>query len=118
MVRVFVPAGEMDRVHAGDEVALAPMVHFKIPRLTLAPMDGEPVPLPSGIIARQAYVGIVLPTFYSARMTLTTPNDDLPLGTAGPAVVFGERRSLIGRAGSVASYAKARREVWSQEMAS
>jgi putative peptide zinc metalloprotease protein len=101
MVRVFVPAGEMDRVHAGDEVALAPTVHFTIPRLTLAPMDGAPVPLPSGIIASQAYVGIVLPTFYSARMTLPAKDDDLPLGTAGSAIVFGKRRSLIGRASSV-----------------
>ena len=101
MVRVFVPAGEMDRVHPGDEVALAPTVHFTIPRLTLAPMDGAPVPLPSGIIASQAYVGIVLPTFYSARMTLPAKDDDLPLGTAGSAIVFGKRRSLIGRASSV-----------------
>jgi putative peptide zinc metalloprotease protein len=101
MVRVFVPAGEMDRVHAGDEVALAPVVHFAIPRLTLAPMDGEPAPLPSGIIARQAYIGIVLPTFYSARMMLPAANDDLPLGTTGAAIVFGKRRSLFGRASSV-----------------
>jgi len=101
MIRVFVPAGEMDRVHAGDEVALAPLVHFTIPRFTLTPMDGEPVPLPPGIIARQAYAGIVLPTFYSARMTLAAANGDLPLGTAGPAVIFGERRSLFGRANSV-----------------
>jgi biotin carboxyl carrier protein len=101
MVRVFVPVGEMDRVHAGDEVALAPLIHFTIPRLTLAPMDGEPVPLPRGIIASQAYAGIVLPTFYSARMSLATAKVDLPLGAAGPAIVFGERRSLFGRAGSV-----------------
>ncbi|MGA2850069.1 MAG: HlyD family efflux transporter periplasmic adaptor subunit [Terracidiphilus sp.] len=101
MVRVFVPVGEMDRVHAGDEVALAPLIHFTIPRLTLAPMDGEPVPLPRGIIASQAYAGIVLPTFYSARMSLATAKIDLPLGAAGPAIVFGERRSLLGRAGSV-----------------
>jgi len=101
MVRVFVPAGEMDRIHAGDEVALEPTVHFTIPRLTLAPIDGEAVPLPPGIIARQAYIGIVLPTFYSARMALPAANNDLPLGTAGSVVIFGERRSLFWRASSV-----------------
>jgi biotin carboxyl carrier protein len=101
MVRVFIPTGEMDRVHAGDEVALAPLVHFSIPRLTLAPMDGEPVPLPGGLIAHQAYAGIVLPTFYAARMNLPARFGDLPLGAAGRAVVFGERRSLLGRASSV-----------------
>jgi hypothetical protein len=91
----------MDRVRAGDQVALAPLVHFSIPRLTLAPMDGEPVALPPGIIAHQTYAGIVLPTFYSARMTLPAENSDLPLGAAGSAVVFGQRRSLFGRASSV-----------------
>jgi hypothetical protein len=101
MIRVFIPVGEMDRIHMGDEVALAPLVHFSIPRLTLAPMDGEPVPLPGGIIARQSYAGIVLPTFYSARMTLPPEDGDLPLGAAGRAVVFGERRSLFGRASLV-----------------
>ena len=101
MVRVFIPVGEMDRVHVGDEVALAPLVHFSIPRLTLAPMDGEPVPLPGGLIAHQEYAGIVLPTFYSARMNLPAGFGDLPLGAAGRAVIFGERRSLLGRASSV-----------------
>jgi hypothetical protein len=34
-------------------------------------------------------------------MTLPNADADLPLGAAGPAVIFGERRSLFGRASSV-----------------
>ena len=64
--------------------------------MTLAPLEGEAVNLPPGLIAKQEYKGIELPAFYSTRMQLP-PADNLPLGAAGTARIFGTRRSLFGR---------------------
>ncbi len=64
--------------------------------MTLAPLEGEAVNLPPGLVARQDYKGIELPAFYSTRMQLPA-SDNLPFGTTGTARIFGVRRSLFGR---------------------
>jgi hypothetical protein len=65
--------------------------------MKLPPMQGEAVDLPPGLIPKQDYKGVVMPTFYSARMTLPAMAGDLPLGLSGQARIFGERRSLFQR---------------------
>jgi putative peptide zinc metalloprotease protein len=96
MVRIFVPVSALERVAAAAEVAIIPPGHFSPFRMKLAPLEGEAVSLPQGLVAKQDYKGIELPAFYSARMQLP-PADNLPLGTAGTARIFGARRSLFGR---------------------
>ncbi len=96
MVRIFVPVSALDRVPTGAEVAIIPPGHFSPIRMTLPPLEGEAVNLPPGLVAKQDYKGIELPAFYSTRMQLP-PADNLPLGTAGTARIFGARRSLFGR---------------------
>jgi putative peptide zinc metalloprotease protein len=96
MVRIFVPVSALDRIPAGAEVAFIPPGRFSPIRMTLAPLEGEAVNLPSGLVARQEYKGIELPTFYSTRIQLPSA-DNLALGTAGTARIFGVRRSLFGR---------------------
>jgi hypothetical protein len=71
---------------------------FSILRMKLAPLGGEPVNLPAGLIARQDYKGIELPVFYSTRMQLPPSADNLPIGISGQARIFGQRRSLARRA--------------------
>jgi putative peptide zinc metalloprotease protein len=96
-VSVFVPATALDRISPGAEVALAPPGRFSVIRMTLLPMQGEAAKLPPGLITKQDYKGVVLPTFYSARMTLPASAGDLPLGLSGHARIFGERRSIFQR---------------------
>jgi putative peptide zinc metalloprotease protein len=96
MVRIFVPVSALDRIPTDAEVALIPPGHFSPIRMKLEPLNGEAVNLPPGLVAKQDYKGIELPAFYSTRMQLP-PADNLPLGTAGTARIFGARRSLVGR---------------------
>jgi biotin carboxyl carrier protein len=97
LVRVFVPVSALDRIPAHAEVALALPGHFSTVHLQLTPMEGDAVPLPSGLVPTQDYKGIVLPTFYCARIPLPASQDDLALGVAGKAKIFGRRRSLFQR---------------------
>lgn len=103
MVRIYLPAGELDRVRTGDEVALAPPGEFAVVRLRLTPLDGETATLPPGLLRKQKYQGIALPTFYTARLMLPSGTAGLELGTAGLATVFGKRRSLAARLAEVAA---------------
>jgi len=96
-VRVFVPASALDRIPPDAEVALAPPGRFSVVRMKLPPMAGDAVDLPPGLVAKQDYKGVVLPTFYFARLALPVSAGDLPLGLSGHARVFGERRSLFQR---------------------
>jgi putative peptide zinc metalloprotease protein len=96
-VRIFIPATALDRIPAEAEVAIAPPGSFSVIRMKLPPMQGEAVDLPPGLITKQDYKGVVLPTFYSARITLPAPARDLPLGLSGHARIFGERRSVAAR---------------------
>jgi len=97
IARVFVPAAALDRIRAGDTVALSVPGRFSPVHVTLAPLGGDAVQLPVGLVARQNYKGIVLPEFYCARMVLPPSEADLPLGLDGNATIFGRRRSLAGR---------------------
>ncbi len=96
-LRLYIPAGEMNRIQPGDEVAVAPPGRFTIVRMRLASLEGEPATLPAGLIPHQDYKGIELPTFYGARMALPVGSPRLALGTVGVAKVFGARRSLAAR---------------------
>jgi putative peptide zinc metalloprotease protein len=96
-LRLYIPAGVVNRVHPGDEVAIVPPGDFSVMRTRLTSLEGESATLPQGLIAHQDYKGIVLPTFYCARVKIASANTGLPLGTAGPAKIFGSRRSLAAR---------------------
>jgi putative peptide zinc metalloprotease protein len=100
-LRLYIPEGEVNRIHPGDEVAIAPPGYFSILRLKLSPLQGEATTLPAGLVAHQDYKGIVLPTFYCAQLALGQDEPQLPLGTAGSAQVFGARRSLAAVAWQV-----------------
>ncbi len=96
VARLFVPAAALDRIPPNAAVTLFLPGRFHVLHLTLARLDSDAVPLPEGLIARQDYKGIVLPTFYSARLELPA-SATLALGTSGEAKVFGPRRSLMQR---------------------
>jgi putative peptide zinc metalloprotease protein len=100
-LRLYIPAGEMNRIQPGDEVSIALPGAFSITRLRLTSIEGEAATLPEGLVAHQDYKGIVLPTFYSARLELAPGSPHLALGTVGSAKVFGARRSLAARAGQI-----------------
>jgi putative peptide zinc metalloprotease protein len=97
ILRVFVPVSALDRLPPDAEVAIIPPGRFSTIRMTLTPLQGEAVNLPPGLVAKQDYKGIELPSFYATRMELP-PSEALPFGTSGKAKIFGERRSLFGRA--------------------
>lgn len=97
VVRLFVPAIALNRIRPNDEVALSVPGRFSQVRLRLAPLSGEAVHLPAGLVARQNYKGIALPIFYDARMPLSASESDLPLGMSGEAKIFGSRRSIAER---------------------
>jgi putative peptide zinc metalloprotease protein len=110
-LRLYIPAGEMNRVQPGDEVSIALPGVFSVMRLRLTSIEGEAATLPEGLVAHQDYKGIVLPTFYCARLELAPGSPRLPLGTVGSAKVFGARRSLAARAGQIVMDL-ARAHVW------
>jgi putative peptide zinc metalloprotease protein len=98
VIRVFVPAPELNRVHAGDLVALDTHATFVPVRLRLAPLDGQTSALPDGILHSQQYKGFELPAFYAARIYLATSVPDLRPGMAGRAKIFDKRLSVVERA--------------------
>ena len=100
-LRLYIPAGEMNRIRPGDEVSIALPGVFSVMRLRLTAIEGEASTLPEGLVAHQDYKGIVLPTFYCARLELAQGGPRLALGTVGSAKVFGARRSLAARAGQI-----------------
>lgn len=97
VARVYVPASALDRIAAGAEVAIGLPGRFSVVRMKLAPLDGEAVPLPAGLVAQQAYKGIQLPVFFCSRMVLPAGAGDVMLGSSGQAKIFGERRSIAER---------------------
>jgi len=101
VVRIYVPASSLNRVPKDAEIALAPAGGFSIVRLHLASLESGAVDLPPGLIPHQDYKGIVLPSFYSARIPLPQLQNPLPPGSSGEAVIFGRRRSLIERGAEV-----------------
>jgi biotin carboxyl carrier protein len=101
VVRLLIPAGELRNIPAGAEVALAVPGEFGRLRMRLGEVQGDAVALPAGLVARQDYKGIELPTFYAARLALPAGVAALPLGMGGEAMIFGERRSLAVRGWAV-----------------
>ena len=97
VVKLFIPVSALDRIPANAEAALILPGRFSVLRLNLGTITPETVTLPDGIIAKQAYKGVVLPTFYSARMPLPAADANLKIGLAGSARIFGVRRSLVAR---------------------
>lgn len=111
VIRVFVPAPELNRVHPGDLVAIDIHSTFQPVRLRLAQLDGETFALPDGILHSQQYKGFELPAFYAARIELGSPVADLRPGMAGRAKIFDTRRSVIERM-IVSAHNLIRSHVW------
>jgi putative peptide zinc metalloprotease protein len=97
VARIFVPFSAIERIPEQAEVALTVPGSFSVLRLRLNKIDSEAIALPSGIVAKQEYKGVELPTFYSSRIALPASATDMRLGTAGTARIFGVRRSIFGR---------------------
>ncbi len=102
-VRIFIPYSALKRISPGAEVALASPGSMAILRLSLHPVEGDPVTLPPDLTGRQTYKGVELPTFYQAHMTLPEGAQGFPLGVAGNAKIYGARRSLFSRFFTIAS---------------
>ncbi len=100
-LRLYIPAGEMNGLRPGDDVSIALPGRFSMVHTRLTSIEGEAATLPEGLVAHQDYKGIVLPTFYCARLELPPGSPHLALGTAGSAKIFGGRRSLAERAGII-----------------
>jgi putative peptide zinc metalloprotease protein len=98
IVRIYVAASALDRIPPHADVALVPAGQFHVIHLSLPPLEGDAVQLPKGLIAAQDYKGIKLPVFYYARVAVTDPGGELPIGISGDAKIFGVRRSLFQRA--------------------
>ena len=111
VVRIFVPAPELNRVHPGDLVAIDTHATFQPVKLRLAPLDGEAFALPDGILHSQQYKGFELPAFYAARIYLATSVPDLRPGMAGRAKIFDKRRSIVERA-LLSTHNLVRSHVW------
>ena len=103
MVRVYIPTSALDRLSANSEVAFALPGQFSQIRLRLAPLAGEPVALPAGLVSAEKYQGFKSPVFYSSRIALPTAAGIPLYGLAGTAKIFGERRSVAGRAAAMIS---------------
>ena len=111
LARVYIPSSDLDRIPPNAEVALMLPGEFSPIHLRLAPPDGEAVPLPSGIVASQAYKGVQLATFYCSRMELPPAAGNPMFGVSGEAKIFGERRSIAGRL-LTAVWDRVRAHVW------
>jgi hypothetical protein len=73
---------------------------FSIVHLRLTSISGEPVALPSGLVAAEKYKGLTLPVFYSAVIPLAGEKSESAYGVSGESIVFGAKRSIAQRVGS------------------
>jgi putative peptide zinc metalloprotease protein len=96
-IRIFVPAPALDRVHAGDLVAVDAPSAFRPVWMRLAPLSGDTYVLPEGILPAQQYKGIELPAFYVARTQLNDASVALRPGMGGRATILDRRRSIAAR---------------------
>ncbi len=101
-VRIFVPATALNRVHAGDAVAIDTHSTFLPAWIRLAPLSGDTENLPKGILPPQKYAGIKLPAFYVSRVQLGQPVAALRPGMVGKASILDQRRSIAWRIYAVA----------------
>lgn len=111
VARVYIPAGELDRIPPGAEVALVLPGQFSVLRLKLAPPSGDAAPLPAGLIAKQKYQGMTLPVFYCSRIPLPAQEGQPFFGLSGRARIFGVRRSIAERI-VTAGYNLVKAHVW------
>jgi putative peptide zinc metalloprotease protein len=111
MVRVYIPTTSLDRISANSEVAFALPGQFSLIRLRLPSPAGAPVPLPAGLVSAEKYQGFTSPVFYSSRIVLPASAGSPMYGLAGTAKIFGERRSLAGRAAN-ALYSLVKAHIW------
>ena len=103
VARIFIPASALNRVPQHAELALAPAGSFSIIHLQLLSIESDAVSLPQGLVAHQDYKGIVLPSFYSAKVPLPLQMGETPpLGSTGEALIFGKRHSLFERGAEIA----------------
>jgi len=96
-IRIFVPAPALDRVHAGDLVAIDTHSTFFPAWVRLAPLSGETFKLPKGILPPQKYIGLELPAFYVSRTQFNHPAAVLRPGMVGKATILDRRRSVAWR---------------------
>ncbi len=101
--RIFIPTSALNRMSGSSEVALALPGQFGLLRFKLPLPAGDPISLPPGVIPAEKYQGFKIPVFYSSRVTLPTTEGNPMYGLSGQAKIFGERRSLAGRAAMVVS---------------
>jgi putative peptide zinc metalloprotease protein len=101
VARLYIPVSVMDRMQAGDAVSLQLPSAFSALHARLGAIDGSALPLPAGLLSKQNYEGIAAPTFYSARVPLERSQDGLRPGMTGEARIFGRRRSLAARLGTM-----------------
>jgi putative peptide zinc metalloprotease protein len=97
LIRIFVPASALERIPPDAEIGFILPGRFSTFRMELARPGGDAETLPPGLVARQDYKGIKLPTFYCVRMTLPAAAGNPAFGTSGQARIFGERRSIAER---------------------
>ena len=102
IARIYVPASGLHRIPEHAEIALAPEGSFSVLHLRLSPIDSGAVTLPPGLIAHQDFKGVVLPSFYSARVPLPQSQPSPPLGSSGDVLLFGKRRSLFDLGAEIA----------------
>ncbi|MGA8741551.1 MAG: biotin/lipoyl-binding protein [Terracidiphilus sp.] len=103
MVRMYIPTSALDRISASSEVAFALPGQFSMIRLKLPAPAGDPVALPAGLASAEKYQGFKSPVFYSSRIALPAAAGSPRYGLAGTAKIFGEKRSLAGRAAATIS---------------
>jgi putative peptide zinc metalloprotease protein len=97
VARLYVPVSAMDRIRLGDEVSMQIPSQFHKIYGKLGILEDSALPLPPGLLPDLEYKGIVLPTFYTTRLTLGEVGGGIRPGMSGEAKIFGKRRSLAHR---------------------
>jgi putative peptide zinc metalloprotease protein len=101
--RIFLPEPEMAHIQSGDEVELSVPASFRVVRTTLGEVRGPATDLPAGIVESQQFAGTKLASFYVSVVPLDSSQEVALLrpGMSGQVKVFGVRRSIASRLGSV-----------------
>jgi len=110
-VRIFIPVTALRHVRPAAEIALSIPGQFSVMHLRLTAISGEPVQLPSGLVAAEKYKGLTLPMFYNSVIPLPADMSGSAYGVSGGSIIFGERRSLARRVASGLSN-MVRRHIW------
>lgn len=97
LVRLYIPFSALKRISLPTDVLIMPPGRIAILQFHLDSIDSNTATLPTGFVPPAEYKGIALPTFYSARIPLTSPSAGLPLGAAGNAKILGQQKSILQR---------------------